>query len=70
MLEDWLIVAISVVPLVVAPYVFAASQRSPAAREALDGFVLASIGLLVFVHLVPHAIDAAGGVALIVALAG
>jgi uncharacterized membrane protein YraQ (UPF0718 family) len=62
--ESLALLLISLAVLGVAPFVVPLLQRDPRWVQGLDGFVLAAIGALVGLHLVPHAIEDAGPVAL------
>lgn len=69
-MSDFLLLAASVAPLALAPVLFRATTSRPTLARALDGFVVASIALLVLIHLVPHSVEAVGSRAILVALLG
>jgi len=60
----------SLVALPLAPSLDRLARGVRWARPALDGFVVVMVGVLVVFHLVPHAIEQAGGFALLAAVAG
>ncbi len=62
--------ALATLVLLVAPALFRMSRAKDWLVDALDGFVVGSLTVLVAVHLVPDAIEEAGLVALAAALAG
>ena len=70
MTESIALLLISLAVLGVAPFVVPLLQRDPRWVQGLDGFVLAAIGALVGLHLVPHAVEDAGPIALLTFLAG
>lgn len=52
--------ALSVIALILGPFVFALGQRQPTARQILDGFIFITIAGIVCVHIIPEAIEAGG----------
>jgi uncharacterized membrane protein YraQ (UPF0718 family) len=62
--------ALSIVALFIGPAVFPLLRSRPSLIAALDGFLLASIGGLVLVDLLPHALHVAGGWAFLAAALG
>lgn len=65
-----MILTLSLVALAVGPLVYRAADRASAGLAGLDGFVMVTISGLALVHIVPHAVEAAGLVAIGVALLG
>ncbi|MFT4570833.1 MAG: uncharacterized membrane protein YraQ (UPF0718 family) [Hyphomicrobiaceae bacterium] len=61
---------LSVAALFVGPFVFPLVRDRPAVIAAIDGFLLASIGGLVLIDLLPHSLHVAGFSALVVAAIG
>lgn len=61
---------LSIVALFIGPAVFPLLRSRPSLIAALDGFLLTSIGGLVLVDLLPHALHAAGGWAFLAAAVG
>ena len=61
---------ISLVAFAVGPALYGIADRARGSLAALDGFVMVAVAGLVLVHIIPHAVVAAGGGALAVALAG
>ncbi len=59
---------LSLVPLIAGPLLVRLLQSAQLAARMLDGFVLVSVGGLVFLHILPHAIGQ-GGVLAVVATA-
>ena len=52
--------ALSVIALVLGPFVYALGQRHPNARQILDGFIFIAIAGIVCVDIIPHAIGTGG----------
>jgi hypothetical protein len=64
----WLALALVLVAL--GPAVYAVARRRARVLTALDGFVLAAVGLLVVAHILPAAIGAGGWMAVLAAVLG
>lgn len=64
------LLALSLAALAVGPLVYRVADRAREGLAALDGFVMTAIAGLVLVHIVPHAVEAAGVAAVAVAIAG
>ena len=60
--------ALSAIALILGPFLFALGQRNRTAQEVVDGFIFITIAGIVFVHIVPEAIEA-GGIAAVLFLA-
>lgn len=60
----------SILALVLAPALVPRLERDPSLKSGLEGFVLASIGMLVLLHLLPHAWEDAGGYAMLAFVIG
>ncbi|MCB9553722.1 MAG: hypothetical protein H6705_17920, partial [Myxococcales bacterium] len=69
-MHDWFALVASLVGLAVGPVVQRLAHGRSRALDVLDGFVLVAIAGLALVHVLPHAIAAAGGWALVAAAAG
>ncbi len=52
--------ALSVIALLLGPFVYALGQRQPTAREILDGFIFITIAGIVCVYIIPAAIASGG----------
>jgi zinc transporter ZupT len=61
---------LSIAALLAGPFVYALGQRNLAARQFLEGFVFITIAGIVCVHIVPSALAAGGGLALLFLLLG
>ena len=61
---------LSIVALLLGPVVYEFGRTRPALRQFLDGIVFITIAGIVFVHIIPEAIDAGGNVAIIFLLLG
>ncbi len=61
---------LSLLVLLSGPLLYMLVKREPRAFWGLDGFVLASVGGLIVVHVLPPTFETAGGGALIAVLAG
>lgn len=59
--------ALSMLALLLGPFIYAAGRRQPMVRQVLDGFVLVAVSGIVCVHIVPDAV-AGGGRAVLVPL--
>ena len=64
------VLVLSLAALAAGPLVYRTAHRAGGGLALLDGFVIVAIIGLVSIHIVPEAIEGAGGVALAVALAG
>lgn len=65
-----MMIALSLAALALAPLIYTVVKRYPPAFKALDGFVLITVGALVALYVLPPAIAAAGGWAVVVAVVG
>jgi uncharacterized protein len=65
-----LLLILSLLPFVAGPLLVRGLQKSPASARALDSFVLVALGGLIFIHILPHAVEEGGGWALGAAAAG
>lgn len=54
---------LSVIALLAGPLIYAWGRRQPAAKQILDGLVLAAVAGIVCVHIVPEAFQVGGGLA-------
>lgn len=61
---------LSMAALLAGPFIYALGQRKPQARAFLEGFVFITIAGIVCVHIVPSALSAGGGLALLFLLLG
>ncbi len=61
---------LSIFALIAGPFLSAAAARRPAARAALDGFVLVTIGGIVCLHIAPDAWEAAGIASVVTGMLG
>jgi hypothetical protein len=61
---------LSIAALLAGPFVYALGQRNRAARQFLEGFIFITIAGIVCVHIVPSALTAGGGLALLFLLLG
>ena len=52
--------ALSVLALILGPFVYSLGQRQPTAREVLDGFIFITIAGIVCVHIIPEAMEIGG----------
>ncbi len=52
--------ALSVIALILGPFIYALGQSRPAARQVLDGFIFITIAGIVCVHIIPEAMEAGG----------
>ena len=52
--------ALSVIALIIGPFIYSLSQRQPTAREVLDGFIFITIAGIVCVHIIPEAMEIGG----------
>lgn len=62
--------ALSVIALVLGPFLYALGQRQPSARQVLDGFIFITIAGIVCVDIIPHAIETGGAAAIAFLLLG
>jgi hypothetical protein len=62
--------ALSVIALILGPFVYSLAQRSPTARQVLDGFIFITIAGIVCVHIIPEAIETGGLYAIVFLLLG
>jgi len=62
--------ALSVIALILGPFVYLLGQRRPHARQMLDGFIFITIAGLVCVHIIPAAIENGGLYAILFLLLG
>jgi uncharacterized membrane protein YraQ (UPF0718 family) len=60
----------SLLALLVAPLLDRAMRNRPTAPAALDGFVVVAISGVVLMHILPHAIEGAGWIALVAGIVG
>ncbi len=65
-----MMLALSIVALLLGPFVYELGRKRPTLRQLLDGLVFITIAGLVCVYIVPGAIAAGGSVALIFLLLG
>lgn len=61
---------LSIVALALAPLLHSLAHKARSALDVLDGFVLVTISGIVLMHIIPHAVESEGWIALLVALAG
>ncbi len=61
---------LSIVSLLLGPFVFELGRKQPVLRQFLDGMVFITIAGIVFVHIVPEAIDTGGNAAIAFLLLG
>lgn len=52
--------ALSVIALILGPFIYALGQRRPTVRQVLDGFIFITIAGIVCVHIIPEAMEAGG----------
>lgn len=62
--------ALSVIALILGPFVYSLGQRRPTAREVLDGFIFITIAGIVCVHIIPEAMEVGGLSAIVFLLLG
>ena len=67
---SFILLLLALAGLIAAPFIDALMQRSPSLRGALDALVLVMVGGLLAFHLVPHAIEEAGLLAIAGLLVG
>lgn len=65
-----LLLLASLAPLLAGPLLVKGLQSSPPLARALDSFVLISLAGLIFVHILPHSVEAGGLTALVAAVFG
>lgn len=62
--------ALSVIALLLGPFIYAFGRRQPAAKQILDGFVFITIAGIVCVYIIPAAITVGGPYAILCLLLG
>ena len=61
---------LSIVSLLLGPFVYELGRKRPALRQFLDGMVFITIAGIVFVHIIPEAIEVGGKAAILFLLLG
>ncbi len=61
---------LSILALVAGPFVFSLASRQPAAREALEGFILITLAGIICLHIAPEAWRIAGFASVVTGLLG
>ena len=56
--------ALSIIALVLGPFLYALGQKKPSARQILDGFIFITIAGIVCVDIIPHSIQTGGAAAI------
>lgn len=64
------LLALSLLLLAVGPLLYELTRQARTVLAAIDGFVLLTVGGLVLLHVLPHAIERGGALAVLLALAG
>ena len=59
-----LLFALSIIALVAGPLLYRAAGKVGDSLSALDGFVMVAVSGLVVVHIIPHAMESAGLIAI------
>lgn len=65
-----LLLIATLLPLLFAPRLARRAGRSPMALAGLDAFVAVTVGAVTLTHVLPHSLEAAGGLALVAAALG
>ena len=61
---------LSIAALLLGPLIYAAGRKNKIARKLLDGLVLLSIAVIIFVHIIPGALAQGGAIAIVVIILG
>ncbi len=61
---------LSIAALLLGPLIYAAGRKNKIARKLLDGLIILSIAVIIFVHIVPQALAQGGAIAIVVIILG
>ena len=61
---------LSIAALLLGPLIYAAGRKNKTARRLLDGLILLSIAVIIFVHIIPEALAQGGTIAIVVIILG
>lgn len=61
---------LSIAALLLGPLIYAAGRKNKIARKLLDGLIVLSIGVIIFVHIIPEALAQGGAIAIVVIILG
>jgi zinc transporter ZupT len=61
---------LSIAALLLGPLIYAAGRKNKIARRLLDGLILLSIAVIIFVHIIPEALAQGGTIAIAVIILG
>ena len=61
---------LSIAALLLGPLIYAAGRKNKIARKLLDGLIILSIAVIIFVHIVPQALAQSGAIAIVVIILG
>ena len=61
---------LSIAALLLGPPIYAAGRRNKIARKLLDGLIILSIAVIIFVHIIPEALAQGGAIAIVVIILG
>jgi zinc transporter ZupT len=61
---------LSIAALLLGPLIYAVGRKNKIARKLLDGLVLLSIAVIIFVHIIPGALAQGGAIAIVVIILG
>ena len=61
---------LSIAALLLGPPIYAAGRKNKIARKLLDGLIILSIAVIIFVHIVPQALAQGGAIAIVVIILG
>ncbi len=61
---------LSIAALLLGPLIYAAGRKNKIARRLLDGLILLSIAVIIFVHIIPEALAQGGAIAIVVIILG
>lgn len=61
---------LSIAALLLGPLIYAAGRKNKIARKLLDGLIILSIGVIIFVHIIPEALAQGGAIAIAIIILG
>lgn len=61
---------LSIVALLLGPLIYAAGKKNTTVRRLLDGLIILSIAVIIFVHIIPEALTQGGATAIFIIVLG
>lgn len=61
---------LSIAALLLGPLIYAAGRKNKIARKLLDGLIILSIAIIIFVYIIPEALTQGGAIAIVVIILG